>query len=232
MPYELLILVYCVAAAWLTLRTHQFKSPVLRWALITLLPISLLAYAKLRVDIFTLFLFAPLFIATGWSFVSIILLGIKLFISTPRSWRHFATHVTRPLICICVFATVRFLHTHSLQQARIQATETAIAIQQTCNKDLRCPTSPPNSSAIHWKPINNHWETRLGSGYANTYHTECSLDAQTYSIVFRINIDEEFEITGGVHRPFEVYGGPYLDEAKHPFNHAEKLLQYVSELNQ
>jgi hypothetical protein len=228
MTYELIILVYLVAASWLALKTHRFKSPIVRWALIVLLPLSLLGYAKLPIDIFTILLFAPLLIAAVWSLVSIVLLGIKLVTSTPRPWTHVATHAIRPLLCLIVFGTVRYLHDHSLQLARLQAAQTAIGIQEVCKKEGRCPTSLQNWQRS--QSSGNNWVARLGSPLATTYLAKCELHDQTYSIMLRINIDQYFEVTGGVHLPFEVYRGPYIDHEKLSFNQAEKLLAHVSKL--
>jgi hypothetical protein len=231
MPYELLILVSSVAVGWLTLKTHRFKSPIIRWALIVLLPLSLLGYAKLNIDIFTIPLFVPLLIATAWSLGSLFLLVLKLFTSAPTSFHHVVTRATRPILCICVVLTVRFLHADSLHQARIQAAKAAIEMQQLCNNDLRCPTSLPNWQPVHWRSSGNYWETRLGSSLAATYLTECKLDYQTYLISIRINKDEIFEIAGGVYLPFEVYRGPMFDQQKQSFQQAEELLQHLSELD-
>ena len=227
MPHELLILACVAPAVWLALKTHQFKSPIIRWGLIVLLPLSLLSYAKLPIDIFTLPLFLPLLIATVWSGCSIIVLFFTLFSSSPRRWRHFATHATRPLLCIAVFGSVLSLHDHSLKLARLQAAQTAIGIQEVCDKEGRCPTSLQNWRRSQTK--GNNWVARLGSPLANTYLAACELQDQTYTIMFRVNIDQYFKVTGGVYLPFEVYRGPYIGE-KLSFSRAEELLEHVSKL--
>lgn len=162
--------------------------------------------------------------------LTIIYRGVNV-ICNPGHWSYFAVQAIRPLICISVFFVVRYLHDHTLQKARMQAMDVAIVIQQTCNKNQTCPLHPPDVAHFHWMDAENCWVALLGFEFSKLYRIKCRLNDQTFSITFRINIDEIFEVSGGVGRPFAVFRGPYSDKNKRTFDSEGHLAGYVSELN-
>lgn len=203
MMFFLLPLIVLFAVTFLIIFTFKIKNIIFRWIAIILPPLLLSLWAFIPIDMITILFWIVGFIITGVSGISLLLKLIS-FVKTNsknKQERHFLKiQMIKPTLAIMVFCLVLLSINLSVKSADDFALRKAQKIHRICNADQTCPEMVPG-----WeRGVPGDWFQsvilygRYGTKYRITYTV--SDDKKSFSMTVKHNIDEAFDISGGVNK--------------------------------
>ena len=203
MTFFLLPLIAFFLVWLLIIFTFKIKNVIIRWVAIILPPLLLFLWVFIPIDMITILFWIVGFLIAGVSGISLLfkLISFLRIGSRNKQERQFLKiQMIRPVLALIVFCLVLLSINLSLKSADNYSLRKAQEIQRICNADQTCPEMVPG-----WeRGVTGDWFQsvtlygRYGTKYRIIYTV--SDDKKSFHMAVKHNIDEAFDIVGGVNK--------------------------------
>jgi hypothetical protein len=186
---------------WLLLRkTYKIKNKILQWCLIVIPPLPLLLMTLVPWDIGSVILWAPVYAILLISLFKLCIYPLKSHFKPDAVTR---IQLIRPLLSIVFIILARTLVYASLVSADNYAVKIATEMQRQVTKDGKCPEHIEGWERDYYGRSYKLYD-KYGTKYKIGYYLPT--DNQEFIIYVYHNIDEGFDIKGGVGKILRTTG--------------------------